>query len=236
MPVGILCGGRGTRLSERTESLPKALVEIGGVPIIWHVIDIYAAQGFSDFTLLTGHKGDQISQWVQSTDWPDDVQVECLDTGEETQTGGRVAKAFEHLGRQRIALTYADGLADVDLRDEIAFHERHGGLATMTVIRPELQFGLAKLDDEDRIGGFEEKPMLEGWVNGGFFIFEPEVARYLDHESVLEREPLEALALEGELRGFRHGGFWRCMDTYKDRQSLEDLVETGSTPWRGSGA
>ena len=232
MPVGILCGGRGTRLSERTESLPKALVEVGGVPIIWHVIGIYAAQGFREFVLLTGHKGEQIESWTSNADWPDGVRVECLDTGEETQTGGRVLRAFEHLGSRRIAITYADGLADVDLGAQTEFHQRHGRIATMTVIRPEIQFGLAKLDGDDQVLGFEEKPLLEGWVNGGFFVFEPEAARYLDRECVLEREPLQALAREGELQGFRHEGFWRCMDTYKDRQSLEDLIGDGSVPWR----
>lgn len=233
LPVAILCGGRGTRLSERTESLPKALVEVGGVPILWHVIGIYASQGFEQFILLTGHKGGQISEWVESFDWPDGVSVQCLDTGDATQTGGRVLQAAEHLGPRRFALTYADGLADIDLSAEIAFHREHDSLATMVVIRPELQFGLAHMGEGGRIEGFEEKPVLDGWVNGGFFVFEPEIAGYLASDSILEREPLQGLAAAGELNGFAHSGFWKCMDTYKDRQQLEDLVGAGSAPWGG---
>lgn len=233
LPVAILCGGRGTRLSERTESLPKALVEVGGVPILWHVIGIYASQGFRNFLLLTGYKGEQITEWVDRVEWPEGVTVACLDTGEGTETGGRVLKAAAEIGERRFALTYADGLADVDLAGELAEHERHGCLATMTVIRPELQFGLAQIDADDRVRGFEEKPVLDGWVNGGFFIFEPGVQQHLDGGSVLEREPLESLAAKEELRAFRHRGFWRCMDTYKDRQALEDLLDDGPPPWGG---
>ncbi len=233
LPVAILCGGRGTRLSERTESLPKALVEVGGVPILWHVIGIYASQGFREFLLLTGYKGEQITEWVQGVEWPDGITVTCLDTGESTETGGRVLRAAREMGGRRFALTYADGLADVDLATELAEHDRHGCLATMTVIRPELQFGLAQIDAEDRVHGFAEKPILDGWVNGGFFIFEPGVQEHLDEDSVLEREPLESLAAKEQLRAFRHQGFWRCMDTYKDRQALEDLLAAGPAPWGG---
>lgn len=233
LPVAILCGGRGTRLSERTESLPKALVEVGGVPILWHVIGIYASQGFREFLLLTGYKGEQITDWVGGVEWPEGITVTCLDTGESTETGGRVLRAAEEMSGRRFALTYADGLADVDLAGELAEHERHGCLATMTVIRPELQFGLAQIDTDDRVRGFEEKPVLDGWVNGGFFVFEPEVQQFLDEDSVLEREPLESLAAEAQLRAFKHQGFWRCMDTYKDRQSLEDLLDDSPAPWGG---
>ena len=219
-------------MSERTESLPKALVEVGGTPILWHVIGIYAAQGFRRFLLLTGYKGDQIADWVENTAWPAGVIVECLDTGQNTETGGRTLEAARHLGDERFALTYADGLADVDLHAQIEFHESHGSLATMTVIRPEIQFGLARVAGDGRVEGFEEKPVLDGWVNGGFFLFEPGVESYLGPDSVLERGPLEGLARDGELHAFAHEGFWRCMDTYKDRQALEDLVQADAPPWR----
>jgi glucose-1-phosphate cytidylyltransferase len=227
----ILCGGRGTRLRERTESIPKALVEIGGRPILWHVIGIYASQGFSDFVLCTGYKGDQIEAWVGDQAWPAGVNIECFDTGIDTPTGGRARMAAERIGDQPFNLTYADGVADVDLAALLDFHRDHGEPATMTVVQPELQFGLAELDSEGRVLGFAEKPRLERWINGGFFRFEPRVADYLESDSVLEREPLERLAADGHLRAFRHQGFWDCMDTYKDAVDLNDHWEAGDPPW-----
>jgi glucose-1-phosphate cytidylyltransferase len=230
-PVVILCGGRGTRLRERTESIPKALVEIGGRPILWHVIGIYAAQGFREFLLCTGYKGEQIEDWVGTQAWPEGTEVECFDTGLETPTGGRALMAAERIGDRPFNLTYADGVADIDLAALLDYHRAHGKLATMTVVQPELQFGLAELDSEGRVLGFAEKPRLERWINGGFFRFEPGVAAYLGPDSVLERKPLERLAAEGELQAFRHEGFWDCMDTYKDAVTLDDLWADGDPPW-----
>ena len=231
-PVVILCGGRGTRLRERTESVPKALVEIGGRPILWHVIQIYAAQGLRRFWLATGYKGDLIEEYVGSRDWPEGVEVRCVDTGEDTPTGGRIRQLGELLGDRAFCATYADGVADIDIRALVEFHRSHGDLATVTVVRPELQFGIAELDGDGRVRGFQEKPRSEHWVNGGFFCFEHGALGYVGEDSVLEREPLERLAAVGQLHAYRHDGFWECMDTYKDAVLLNDIWASGGAPWK----
>lgn len=232
----ILCGGRGARLQEHTQAIPKPLVEIGGMPILWHVIQLYAVQGFERFLLATGYRGETIERFVAEHPWPEGVTVQCLDTGLETQTGGRIGRLAPLLaGVQTFCATYADGLADIDLQALLDFHAGHGAAATMTVVRPELQFGVTELDERGRVTGFREKPRSEHWINGGFFCFQ---ARALDHivprgdGAVLEREPLEGLARDGELRAHRHEGFWECMDTYKDAVALNDLWASGSAPWR----
>ena len=227
----ILCGGRGTRLQADVPGLPKPLVEIGGRPILWHVIGIYAAQGLREFILCTGYGGDQVESFVAGADWPEGIDVRCVDTGLDTPTGGRIHGVGDLVGDATFLATYADGVADVDLRRLRAFHAEHGGLATMTVVRPALPFGVAELDGDDQVSGFHEKPRAEHWINGGFFVFEPGVLDYLEASSVLEREPLEGLAADGELHGFRHTGFWECMDTYKDAVQLNDLWERGEAPW-----
>lgn len=231
-PVVILCGGRGTRLRERTESVPKALVEIGAKPILWHVIQIYAAQGFDRFLLATGYMGEAVAEFAAAERWPNGVEVECVDTGLDTPTGGRVARLAERLEGEPFCVTYADGVADVDLGALLGFHRGRGGLATMTVVRPDLQWGVAELDPDDRVTGFLEKPRSEHWINGGFLCFEPGALAYLDAASVLEREPLGRLAADGQLHAFRHEGFWDCMDTYKDAVTLNDLWAAGRAPWR----
>jgi glucose-1-phosphate cytidylyltransferase len=231
-PVIILCGGRGTRLRERTESVPKALVEIGGRPIVWHVIQIYAAQGFERFLLATGYMGDAVAEFAAGAHWPKGISVECVDTGLDTPTGGRVARLGERLGEGTFCLTYADGVADVDLDAQLDFHKAHGGLATVTVVRPDLQWGVAELGAGDRVDGFVEKPRSEHWINGGFLCCEPGALAYLEEDSVLEREPLQRLAAEGQLHAFRHEGFWDCMDTYKDAVTLNDLWASDRAPWR----
>jgi glucose-1-phosphate cytidylyltransferase len=238
-PVVILCGGRGTRLRERTETVPKALVEIGGMPILWHVIGIYAAQGFSRFLLATGYLGEAVEEFVAGESWPDGVGVECVETGIDTPTGGRIALLGERLGGDTFCATYADGVADIDLAALLDFHAEHGGLATMTAVRPHLQWGVAELGESGRVEGFVEKPRSAHWINGGFLCFEPEVLDYLDEQSVLEREPLTRLAAAGELSAYRHEGFWDCMDTYKDAVVLNDLWASGEAPWQafaGAGA
>ncbi len=232
LPVAILCGGRGTRLQERTQDIPKPLVEIGSRPIVGHVIDIYAAQGFSEVLLCTGYKGAMIEEWVAAEAWPDGVRVTCVDTGLDTQTGGRLKRLAAQLDGRGFCATYGDGVADVDLRAQEAFHEEHGALATMTAVRPLLQFGVTTLAEDGRVTGFEEKPRSEHWINGGFFRFGPGVLDYLDgDDTVLERAPLERLAADGQLRAHRHEGFWHCMDTYKDAIALNDLWAAGKAPW-----
>ena len=212
--------------------MPKALVEIGGRPILWHVIQIYAAQGFERFLLATGYMGEAVAEFAAAERWPAGVEVECVDTGLDTPTGGRIARLHERLGGGGFCATYADGVADVDLGSLLDFHRAHGELATLTVVRPNLQWGVAELGEGDRVTGFVEKPRSEHWINGGFFCFEPAALDYIGEDSVLEREPLQRLAAEGELRAFRHEGFWDCMDTYKDAVTLNDLWASGDAPWR----
>ena len=230
--VAILCGGRGTRLQEHAPSIPKPLVEIGGRPILWHVIHVYLAQGFERFVLLTGHRGELIDAFARETTWPTGTAVECLRTGVETPTGGRLHQARATIGNARFCVTYADGLADIDLGALLTEHARGGATATMTVVRPRLPFGVAELDDDGGVLGFVEKPRSEHWVNAGFFCFEPELFGMLASDSVLEREPLDGLARRGQLRAFRHEGFWGCMDTYKDAVVLNDLWGAARAPWK----
>jgi glucose-1-phosphate cytidylyltransferase len=230
--VVILCGGRGTRLREHTQTIPKPLVEIGGRPILWHVIRIYAEQGFRRFVLCTGHQAELIEAFVEHDGLPPGLEIECVQTGPDTPTGGRIARVADRLGGERFCATYADGVADIDLAALLAFHEGHGALATMTVVQPELQFGVAELNGDGHVSGFTEKPRYEGWINGGFFCFETGALDYIGPDSVLERDPLERLAADGQLRAFRHQGFWDCMDTYKDAVLLNDLWAEGRAPWK----
>jgi glucose-1-phosphate cytidylyltransferase len=208
-------------------------VEIGGMPIVWHVVRIYAAHGFARFLLATGYKGELIARFAAAERWPEGVRVDCVDTGPDTPTGGRIKLLAPQLRRDElVCVTYADGVADIDLRELLRFHRSHGALATMTVVRPRLQFGVTDLDADGRVRGFREKPRSEHWINGGFFCFGAAVLDYLRPDSVLERDPLERLAAEGQLRAHRHQGFWECMDTYKDSALLNDLWSSGRAPWR----
>ncbi|HEY3729072.1 MAG TPA: sugar phosphate nucleotidyltransferase [Solirubrobacteraceae bacterium] len=230
--VVILCGGRGTRLQEHTQSIPKPLVEIGGRPILWHVIQIYVAQGFRRFLLLTGYLGEQVIRFVEDEAWPDEVEIRCLDTGQDTPTGGRLHLAADELRGSQFCLTYADGVADVDLDALLAFHAQHGATATMTVVQPELPFGVAQLAEDGAVKGFVEKPRSERWINGGFFCFRDAVFDALEPDSRLESQVLVHLAQGGGLRAYRHAGFWECMDTYKDAVVLNDLWKSGGAPWK----
>jgi len=218
-------------LREQTETIPKALVEIGGRPILWHVIGIYAAHGFEDFLLATGYLGEAVESFVAGETWPEGVEVACVDTGLDTPTGGRIAALGERLRGGTFCATYADGVADVDLGALLDAHGGSGRLGTVTVVRPRLQWGVVELGGDDRVEGFVEKPRSEHWINGGFFCLEPGALDYLDEDSVLEREPLQRLAADGQLHAYRHEGFWDCMDTYKDAVELNDLWVSGSAPW-----
>lgn len=232
--VVILCGGRGTRLRERTREIPKPLVEIGGEPIVGHVISLYATQGFSRFLLATGYKGEMIERYAAARGRSDGVSVECIDTGLDTPTGGRLKLLEDRLrDEETFCATYADGLADIDLGRLLDFHAKHGSLASMTVVRPALQFGVTELAEDGRVTGFREKPRSEHWINGGFFCLRRDALDYMRADSVLEREPLERMAAAGELRAYRHDGFWECMDTYKDAVALNDLWAAGAAPWAG---
>lgn len=211
------------------ETLPKPLVEVGGRPILWHVMALYASQGFRRFELLLGHGADRIQAFAAAL--PTEWEVSCLDTGLSTPTGGRVARAAERLRGGTFCLTYADGVADIDLHALLAFHREHGRAVTMTIVRPRSPWGVARVADEGRIAGFVEKPRLDNWVNGGFLVMEPRALEAVGLDDVLEQEPLSALAAAGELHGFRHEGFWDCMDTYKDTLLLNELWGRGEAPW-----
>jgi glucose-1-phosphate cytidylyltransferase len=194
---------------------------VGGRPILWHVIQIYIAHGFDRFLLLTGYRRDQIEAFAGAEPWPPGIAIRCVATGEDTPTGGRLHQAAE----------LPDGVADVDLNALLSYHASHEAPATMTVVRPRLQFGVAELNGDGMVRGFVEKPRSEQWVNGGFFCFSRSALELLGPDSVLEREPLAQMAADGRLRAFRHGGFWACMDTYKDAVELGDMWAQGRAPW-----
>lgn len=255
-PVLILCGGKGTRLREETEHKPKPLVEVGAKPILWHIMKHYARHGFKRFVLCLGYKGNLIRDYfvnyrlfnsdftihtrggLESVEVHDgefeDWTVTLAETGAETMTGARVRRALRYVPGERFMLTYGDGVSDVDIRALVEYHARHGKLATVTGVRPSSRFGeLMVLDG--RVREFNEKPQThQGRVNGGFFVFEKRMARYLASEDgcVLEKEPLDRLARDGELMVFEHDGFWQCMDTYRDYELLNGLWDSGRAKWK----
>jgi glucose-1-phosphate cytidylyltransferase len=252
MKVAILAGGVGSRLSEETEVKPKPMVEIGGRPILWHIMQHYARFGHDEFVLALGYKGEVIKKYMQDycalesdltvrlgsgevrrhaaevPDWT----VHLVDTGTHTDTGGRVKRLQPWLGKERFLLTWGDGVSDVDLDALVAFHESHGKLATVTAVRPAARFGHMEFDG-DRVIEFSEKPQArEGWINGAFFVLEPEVFDYIEGDHTgFELEPLQGLARDGELMAFKHDSFWQCMDTVRDRNLLQRMWESGAPPW-----
>lgn len=254
MKVLILAGGFGTRLSEETDIRPKPMVEIGGRPILWHIMKGYAQQGFREFVVLLGYKGYFIKEYFanyflhqsdvtfdlganqmhvhnsSSEDW----KVTLLDTGQHTMTGGRVRRAREFIGGQRFMLTYGDGVSDVDLQALIGFHERQGRQMTLTAVQPEGRFGALVQSPEGLVSDFKEKPVGDGaWINGGFFVCEPAVLDYIDGDAtVFEREPMERMAAASQLAAYRHSGYWKCMDTLRDKALLNDQWARNEAPWK----
>jgi glucose-1-phosphate cytidylyltransferase len=249
----ILAGGFGTRLAEETSVRPKPLVEIGGMPILWHILKMYSAHGIDDFVICAGYKGHQIKEFfsgyfMRTCDVTFDLasnemrvharhsepwRVTVVDTGESTQTGGRIRRIREFVSDGPFCLTYGDGVSDVDISATIAFHREHGRLATVTAIQPPSRFGTLGIRD-GAVHDFCEKPVDQGgWINGGFFVLDPAVIDVIDGErTVWEREPLEKLVRDGQLMAYRHRGFWQPMDTLRDRQSLESMWESGQAPWK----
>ena len=212
------------------DEVPKALVEVGGRSLLWHVVSTYRRQGFEEFLFLTGHLGHQIEDYVEAGQLPEGGSYRTLDTGPDTLTGERVLRARDQLEDDTFCLTYVDGLADIDLGAELEFHAAHERLATMTLVRPRVQWGVARLDGT-AVTGFTEKPVSDQWINGGFFCFEPAALDWLTEGESLEQGPLERLAAAGELEAFFHRGFWECVDTYKDLLEVNDLWDEGEAPW-----
>jgi glucose-1-phosphate cytidylyltransferase len=255
MKVMILAGGFGTRISEETAIRPKPMVEIGTMPILWHIMKIYSAHGLNDFVICAGYKGYMITEWFASyalhhADVTFDLRsrqttihrngiepwrVTVVDTGDRQMTGGRVKRAMPYVDNQTFCMTYGDGVADIDITAAIAFHRQHGKKATMTAVQPEGRFGAFALGaDQNLVSSFHEKPKGDGaWINGGFFVLEPSVADYIDgDDTVWEHQPLQVLAEKGELAAYRHGNFWMPMDTLRDKHVLEELWNSGKAPWK----
>lgn len=255
MKVLILAGGLGSRLSEETVLKPKPMVEIGGKPILWHIMKIYSHYGFNDFIILTGYKSHVIKDFFvnyyqQYSDITVDMvtnsvtvhktrqepwKVTMLYTGQNTMTGGRIKKASEYINNEPFLLTYGDGVSDVNIADLIASHNASGKLITMTAVKPSGRFGALTINHENTITSFMEKPKGDGaWINGGFFVCQPEVMNYISEgaEVIFERGPLEKLASAGQLHAYKHEGFWQPMDTLKDKTTLTEMWESGTAPWK----
>ena len=254
MKVLILAGGMGTRLSEETNLIPKPMVEIDGKPILWHIMKIYSSHGYNDFIILLGYKGYVIKEYfanyfLHKSDVTFNMKenkmtiheehcepwnVTLIDTGLHTMTGGRVKRARKYVGDEPFMLTYGDGVSDIDIGKLVEFHKAHGKAATMTSVQPEGRFGALVFNEDGEVTSFAEKPKGDGsWINAGFFVCEPKVFDYITEgdETIFERAPLENLAKDGELYTYHHNGFWKCMDTLRDKQQLQAMCDEGNAPW-----
>ena len=233
MKVLILAGGFGTRLSEETDLIPKPLVKIGGKPILWHIMKSYSAFGYNEFVILLGYKGNMIEDYFLNQSDSSNWNITFLDTGLNTDTGGRIKRAERIIDKKPFLLTYGDGLANIDLNKLISFHESHDGLVTMTSVQLASRFGILEIGDKERVTQFKEKPKEnEAWINGGFFICEPDILNYIKNDSTtFEKDPLVTLTEDGKLFTFRHKGFWKCMDTLRDKRELDELAKSDSPPW-----
>lgn len=253
MKVVILAGGLGTRLREETDLKPKPMVEVAGLPIIWHIMNGYASYGHTEFIICAGYKNEVIKNWFANLhmfksdfkikygtnsqlEYFDEMpemmwEVTISDTGASTPTGGRIHRIRKFVEGETFLCTYGDGVSNVDINKLLEFHKSHGKVATMTTVKPPTRFGVIDFGKKGIIQSFREKPQTDSWVNGGFFIFEPEIFNYLEKDSILEHSPLENLARDGELMGYKHEGFWQPMDTYRDKLELEELWNSGNPPW-----
>ncbi len=253
MKVLILAGGLGSRLSEETTLKPKPMVELGGKPILWHIMKIYSHYGYNEFIILCGYKGYMIKEYFANyyrhmADMTIDMaansveyhkskaepwKVTLIDTGTNTMTGGRIKRVKDYVGNEPFLLTYGDGVADIDIPKLVEFHKNHKGSITMTSVQPDGRFGALTINNDDRVEDFKEKPRGDGaWINGGFFVCNPEVMNYTDNDAtIFERDPLENLAREKKLFTFKHHGFWKPMDTLRDKSQLEEMIEKNQAPW-----
>ena len=255
MKVVILCGGLGTRMREETEYRPKPLVDIGGRPILWHLMKIYAHYGFQSFVLCLGYRGNMIKEYFlnydainndfticlgrqnqtiyHNTHTEHDFHVTLADTGLETMTGGRVKRIEKYINDNTFMVTYGDGVINLNIKKLLEYHHSHGHVATVTTVRPVSRFGILELNEGDKVLSFAEKPQLDGWASAGYFVFNRRIFEYLGGDDcVLEREPLERLAREGQLMAYRHSGFFFAMDTYREYKHLNELWATGGAPWK----
>ncbi|MFA5793893.1 MAG: glucose-1-phosphate cytidylyltransferase [Candidatus Brocadiia bacterium] len=255
MKVVILAGGLGSRISEESQLKPKPMIEIGEKPVLWHIMKIYSHYGFNDFIICLGYKGYVIKEYFANyflhesnvtfdfknqnkkiihTHTAEPWKVTLVNTGLETMTGGRLKRIKDYVGKASFMLTYGDGVADVDIKAAVKFHKAHGKTATVTASQPVGRFGVLDLSQNDSVKGFQEKPKGEGgWINAGFFVFEPAIFDYLkDDSTILERQPLEALAKRGQLKAFKHKGFFQPMDTLRDKNYLENLWAADKAPWK----
>ncbi len=255
MKTVILAGGYGTRISEESMSRPKPMIEINGQPILWHIMKEYSYYGFNEFIICAGYKQHIIKEYfanyylhrsditfdfssensmIVHNNVAEPWKVTIVDTGLDTLTGGRIKRVKDYIGNEPFMLTYGDGVCDVNIRDVVEFHKKHGRLATMTAIQPGGRFGTLEISDNNTIERFAEKKKEDGgWINGGYMVLEPEVLEYIEGDSTtFEREPLERLSEEGQLIAYKYNGFWQCMDTMKDKMYLEELLSTGKAPWK----